>query len=110
MNIDKKQAVVNSKVEELYNEFRHKFQPWADSTVTERLRTCTAYVYKDHNGYIVLRSYNTFVAFITPNGEFVDVLRLVYGYTNTSAQHIRKFYNDYAGKCKYYFNYIPIKK
>lgn len=55
MTINEKQAVVNSKAEELYDEYRHKFQPWADSTVTERLRTCTAYVYKDDNGYVVLR-------------------------------------------------------
>ena len=110
MTINEKQAIVNSKVEELYNEFRHQFQPWADNTVTERLRTCTAYVYKDHNGYIVLRSYNTFVAFITPNGDFVDVLRLVYGYTSTSAQHIGKFYHDYAGKCTNYYTYRPINK
>lgn len=108
MTINEKQAVVNSKVEELYNEFCHHFQPRADSTVTERLRSCTAYVYKHHNGYIALRSYNTFVAFITPNGDFVDVLRLVYGYTATSAKHISKFYHDYTGNCKNYYTYRPI--
>lgn len=110
MTINEKQAVINNKVEELYDEYRRHFQPWAESTVTERLRTCTAYVYKDHNGYIVLRSYNTFVAFITPDGGFVDILRLVYGYTATSAQHIGKFYHDYAGKCTNYYTYRSINK
>ena len=110
MTINEKQAVINNKVEELYNEYRHHFQPWADSTIVERLRTCTAHVYKDHNGYIVLRSYNTFVAFITPDGDFVDILRLVYGYTATSSQHIGKFYNDYAGKCTNYYTYRRINK
>lgn len=110
MTINDKRAVINNKVEELYEEYRHQFKPWADSTITERLRTCTAYVYKDHNGYTVLRSYNTFVAFITPNGDFVDVLRLVYGYTATSAKHIRKFENDYGTNCKNYYTYRPLIK
>lgn len=110
MTINEKQAVINYKVEQLYNEYCHHFQPWADSTIVERLRTCTASVYKDHNGYVVLRSYNTFVAFITPNGDFVDILRLIYTYTATSAQHISKFYHDYAGKCTNYYTYRHINK
>lgn len=110
MTINKKQADINSKVIELYHDYCCIFKPWADNTTIKRLRTCTAYVYKDSNGYIVLRSYNTFVAFITPNGEFVDILRLVYGYTATSVQHIKKFYYDYAGKCTNYYAYYPIKK
>lgn len=110
MTINEKQAVINNKVKKLYNEYRHHFQPWAESTVTERLRTCTAHVYKDDNGYVVLRSFNTFVAFITPDGDFVDVLRLVYGFTRLSAYHIAKFYQDYAGKCNNYYTYRSIKK
>ena len=60
-----------------------------------RLRTCSAYVYETV-GYYVLCSYNTNVAFIRKaDGTCFDVLRLVYGYTNTSAQHIAKFRHDY---------------
>ena len=110
MTINDRRAVVNNKAVELYNECWRHFQPRADNTVIERLRTCTAYVYKDHNGYIALRSYDTFVAFITPDGDFVDVLRLVYGYTSTSAQHIRKFENDYGANCKNYYTYRPLIK
>ena len=110
MTINEKQKAINFESHRLYIKFRQEFKPWDDNTITERLRTCTAYVYKDNNGYIALRSYNTFVAFITPNGEFVDVLRLVYGYTLTSAQHIGKFYHDYAGKCTKYYTYRPINK
>lgn len=61
-----------------------------------RLRSCQAYVYEtDH--YLWLRSYGTFVAFIdkTTNTCY-DILRMVYGYTNTSAQHIAKFRRDYG--------------
>lgn len=110
MTMKEKQAVINNKVEELYDEYFYTFNPSDDNTVTERLRTCTAYVYKDHNGYTVLRSFNTFVAFITPDGDFVDVLRLVYGFTRRSAYHIAKFYQDYAGNCKNYYTYRPINK
>lgn len=41
--------------------------------------------------YIFLVSYSTMVAYIDPDGVLVDVLRLVYGYTATSAKHIAKF-------------------
>ena len=60
-----------------------------------RLRTCNAYVYETHS-YYVLRSYASYVAFIRKSDrECFDVLRRVYGYTATSAQHIAKFKNDY---------------
>lgn len=111
MTINEKQAIINNKVEELHNKFRERRKGlWPEVPHPERLRSCTAYVYKYSDGYIVLRSYNTFVAFITPDGDFVDILRLVYGYTATSAQHIGKFYHDYAGNCKNYYTYRPIKK
>lgn len=57
---------------------------------TERLYTCKAEVlYYDE--FIALRSYNTIVAVYENNGYLFDILRLVYGYTATSAQHIAKF-------------------
>lgn len=66
-----------------------------------RLRSCQAHVYTTTH-FIVLRSYNTMVAAIyqrTPTAApiFIDFLRLVYGYTSTSAQHIAKFKHDYCG-------------
>lgn len=66
----------------------------------KRLRYCTADVYVSDN-YIVLRSYNTFVACIDDKGNCYDFLRMVYGYTATSAQHIAKFYHDYNATKKY---------
>lgn len=60
-----------------------------------RLRTCQAYVYETAS-YYLLKSYATFVAFIRKSDcECFDILRNVYGYSATSAQHIAKFRNDY---------------
>lgn len=62
----------------------------------KRLRTCQAYVYETPSFY-VLRSYNTVVSLIEKSSDTCyDFLRAVYGYTNTSAQHIRKFDKDYG--------------
>jgi hypothetical protein len=61
-----------------------------------RLRSCQAYVYETPSFY-VLRSYNTVVAIIEKSTDICyDFLRGVYGYTNTSAQHISKFDKDYG--------------
>lgn len=110
MTINEKQAVINNKVKALYDEFRAQFTGWPEIPRPERLDYCTAWVYKYSNGYIVLRSYNTFVAFITPAGDFVDILRLVYGYTATSAKHIAKFRNRYSEKYVGYYEFRPVKK
>ena len=46
--------------------------------------------------WMLLRSYTTIVAaYNRETDEFFDFLRLVYGYTATSAQHIAKF-RDYC--------------
>lgn len=67
----------------------------ANIVSVKRLRTCTAYVYET-DSYYLLKSYATFVAFIRKSdGECFDILRNVYGYSATSAQHIAKFKNDY---------------
>lgn len=64
----------------------------------KRLRTCQAWVYETDN-YYLLRSYNTIVALIRKdNKQGYDVLRGVYGYTSTSAQHIAKFFSDYGDR------------
>lgn len=61
-----------------------------------RLRHCTAYVWETEK-YYVLQSYRSFVACIEKETDICyDVLRIVYGYTATSAQHIAKFKHDYG--------------
>ena len=62
----------------------------------KRLRTCQAMVFEFEDCYI-LQSYHTIVAGIRKDtGEEFDFLRMVYGYTATSAQHIAKFFVDYG--------------
>lgn len=70
-----------------------------------RLRTCSAWVYETKN-YYILKSYDTFVACIHKSSDILfDGLRIVYGYTSTSGQHIRKFSKDY-GKAQYGVTHI----
>lgn len=73
-----------------------------------RFRHCTAWVLTCRNEKTgdklhILRSYKTIVACVLESDNTgvrvfycVDMLRKVYGYTNTSGQHIAKFFNDYA--------------
>ena len=60
----------------------------------ERLDYCQAMTCQK-SGYTFLISYNTIVAFVDESGNMYDVLRLVYGYTATSAKHIAKFRNKF---------------
>ena len=76
--------------ESAVNEFEFDLNP----PVTQ-LRSSRARVVELPN-YFVLVSYNTAVAAINIHtGVLYDMLRKVYGYTATSAQHIAKFANDY---------------
>lgn len=94
------QAAENAAVIEVLNSLpldtfgRLTGRAYMDSR-TFALRSCSADVWKLADGTILLRSYATFVAAITPEGVGVDFLRYVYGYTATSAQHISKFFADY---------------
>lgn len=56
-----------------------------------KLYSCSAEIW-ECNGILALVSYGTPVALFTADdGSFCDCLRVVYGYTATSAQHISKF-------------------
>lgn len=71
-----------------------------------RLRSCTATVYETY-GYTYLKSYNTIIACIGhDNNVCYDFLRMVYGYTSTSAQHIAKFANDFRASSR--VTYYPV--
>lgn len=91
----KEQALINYEVIAMVDKYNEEVK----KTVLhhgKRLRTCQAYVYETPRFY-VLRSYNTVVAVIEKSSDICyDFLRLVYGYTNTSAQHISKFCHDYG--------------
>ena len=67
-----------------------------NTATSNRLRTCTACVWETEH-YYILQSYNTFIACIEKETDTCyDVLRIEYGYTSTSAQHISKFRKDYG--------------
>lgn len=86
----------NSLIEEVWNQAILEFNNEYDRLYPVRLRTCKACVYETTN-YYILQSYGTLVACIDKEKDtLVDVLRLVYGYTSTSAQHISKFNKDYC--------------
>ena len=90
------QMAINEQVLQALDEFNANHAPIVN---VRQLRNCSAQVY-EQGKYYVLQSYRTVVAFIdTETDTLYDVLRYVYGFTATSAQHIAKFRNDYgAGK------------
>ena len=55
-----------------------------------KLYSCNAEI-RECNGILVLVSYGTPIAVYAFNSLLYDCLRVVYGYTATSAQHISKF-------------------
>ena len=84
--------------------------PWVPDTMQwpwQRLRHCCASVLETPNFWI-LRSYQTVVAVIDKaSGKCYDVLRMVYGYTATSVQHISKFKHDFGCVVCYTWRNIP---
>ena len=85
----------NDEIESMIEFFNEYFRS-SSYGIAKRLRNCQAKVYTSDRFY-VLQSYNTIVAFIDRETDTLyDVLRFVYGYTSTSAQHIRKFEKDYC--------------
>ena len=88
-----RQIRMNERVVDFVNGFNNmNMEPKA----VNRLGNCQAVVYVYNDCYI-LCSYRTLVAAIVKaTGEEFDFLRLVYGYTATSAQHIAKFFADYG--------------
>lgn len=96
------QQIINNAIHLALNEFETQN---GNMRKVGRLRTCQATVYENER-YIVLISYTTTVAFIDKRErKAYDILRLVYGYTSTSAQHIAKFFSDYARGCEQYRYY-----
>lgn len=94
MNKTEKKAY-NSIIEKEWNIAYNVFQSNA-IIASRKLRSCSAVVHETDN-YYFLQSYNTIVAFIDKTTDTCyDVLRMVYGYTSTSAQHIAKFRRDYG--------------
>lgn len=91
-----KQRQENLVVEKKHEEFLKVTENYPWYSASYQLNSCSATIY-DTEKYYVLRSYATIVAVIDKETKTCyDWLRLVYGYTATSAQHIRKFMNKYG--------------
>ena len=87
------QKEINRKVEDFVDRFNTTNETYNSR---KQLRSCSAKVYT-FDSYYVLQSYDTIVAAIDrKDGTCYDFLRLVYGFTSTSAQHIAKFFSDYG--------------
>lgn len=88
------QKVVNVLCEEAFNKSIKYMRDLCMTPISvERLKTCQALI-MHYEKYDILKSYETYVAIYDKETDtFYDVLRYVYVYTATSAQHIAKFYN-----------------
>lgn len=91
------QILINSECDGEFRLLIDKLDTLDEGIISEkRLRTCNARVIETKSYYILI-SYRTLVAFIDKSSmACYDVLRKVYGYTSTSAQHIAKFRHDYS--------------
>lgn len=91
------QMAINEEVRNMVSLFAKTLANEGTGTAeARRLRSCSAEVYKVGT-FWALRSYRTTIAIIdTETDTLYDFLRLVYGYTATSAQHISKFGKDYG--------------
>ena len=92
------QIAINEKVEQAHEDFYSYLAEFEGDIVEKRLRTMSARVRDCEDGkYYYLISYNTVVAIIDKETDTLyDFLRLVYGYTATSAKHISAFGHDYG--------------
>lgn len=100
------QISVNERVHDNYKKAMTEYNE--EHSVYKKLRSCQADVCETEN-YYILRSYNTIVAVISKEtGCCYDVLRLVYCFTATSAQHIAKFCSDFGCEInnKYTYRFV----
>lgn len=110
------QRTVNKEAEAIFETAVDEYNDQCRFDDCVRLLSCQAWVYETTN-FFLLKSYGTIVAVIDKASDtVVDVLRMVYGYTATSAQHISKFsratcYGGYgAGKwgCEHRITWYPV--
>lgn len=94
---------INEIVRKEYNRFSLEVEHRGMQYIG-RLRSCSAEVWAS-DSYYILRSYSTIIAVIDNDGVLYDFLRMVYGYTATSAQHISKFMQDYGCGTRYTYKW-----
>ena len=89
------QLSINSKIEIAMDKYNDVYCATPDNKMPPkvRLNNCQART-QDFEGFTVLWSYNIAVAVYDKSTDTLyDILRGVYGFTATSAQHIAKFRN-----------------
>ncbi len=92
------QIAVNVIIESIIDEVNVELS--IETPVFMGFRKCNASVAETKHFYI-LRSYYTIVAVIDKRTDILyDFLRLTYGFSNSSAQHIAKFSKEYG--CSYW--------
>lgn len=100
-----KQKYINSICTYVYKKAMEEYESF-NYISCGQLRSCSAEVLETEN-YFLLRSYNTIVGVMNKRTrELIDVLRFVYGYTATSAQHISKFGQDYFETKRYTYRNV----
>ena len=88
------QLEINKYVENTINDISAILRTSDGTFKWKQLYHCSADFGYVNSDWIILKSYSTIVAaYNIYTGELFDFLRLVYGYTSTSAQHIAKFRN-----------------
>lgn len=104
------QRIINASILTEWEKAKQELECSSEYDVN-RLRSCSAEVLTTVR-YHFLKSYDTIIAFIDKNTDTCyDVLRYVYGYTPTSAQHVAKFRRNYgSGKwgCTAELRYYPV--
>lgn len=85
------QVKINQEVLSNWAQVKEVWESIPDNVTATRIDYCQC-GYIAWGSYAFLVSYSTLVAYIDSDGVLVDILRLVYGYTATSAKHIAKFH------------------
>ena len=87
------QIEINTYVENIVNDIDALMRKHWGPLTWKQLYRCSA-DWTVLGDWVILRSYSTIVAaYNRETDELFDFLRMVYGYTATSAQHITKFRN-----------------
>ena len=100
------QLAINKQVKDFWKSLQFDLD-YHGHTPRKPFRKCTATVCETLSGIKLLYSYHTLVAAIDLDGRCWDFLRMVYGYTATSNQHICKFCKDYGAIIRY--SYKPVQ-
>lgn len=99
------QLRINEVCEETWKRAMEEYNNPLNNISVKKLRYCSAKVYETDNFYILVSYFTPIAVLDKLDNHVYDMLRCVYGYTSTSAQHIAKFAHDYADPNYYSFRF-----